>query len=155
MVKIGVDSSGHVKNPPIWFIATRRSRKKGQKTYSLYISCEKHKELERSCKNWFEKVSAILIYKVVSPIFYEGDVIVVDKDFQGRTQKYIEKCVKKLFMKTYPRKPLMANPTIFFLPDILSVEVKDAHIKSQRLRHKRMTISAKDPSFERELTLLG
>jgi len=151
--KIGVDSSGHVKNPPIWIIASRRSGKKGQVTHSAYISQEKHKELKGSCKNWFEKISAILIYKVVTPIFYEGDAIIVDSDFQG-LERYIERYLKKLFRMTYPKKPLMADPNILFVPERYSNEVKDAHIKSQRLRHKRITINQRDPSFDKELDVL-
>lgn len=154
MVKIGVDSSGHVRNPPIWIVATRRSGKKGQITYSIYISIEKHNELEKSCKNWYEVVSAILIYKVVGPIFYEGDAIVIDSEFQG-LEKHIMKYMKKLFQQTYPRKPLMANPNVFFIPKKHSPEVKEAHIKSQRLRHKRGSIIDKDPSFNKELEMLG
>lgn len=153
MVKIGVDSSGHVKNPPIWLIATRSSRKKGQRTYSIYISREKHKELKGSCKNWYEKVSAILIYKVVVPIFYEGDAIIVDNEFQG-LENYIEKYLKKLFQQTYPTRPLMANPNILFVPKKFSDEVKQAHIKSQRLRHKKASINENDPTFDKELERL-
>lgn len=154
MVKIGVDSSGHVKNPPIWIVATRRSRKKGQITYSIYISIDKHNELEKSCKNWYEVVSAILIYKVVVPIFYEGDAIVVDNEFQG-LERYIERYLKKLFQKTYPKKMLMANPNIFFIPKKYSPEVKEAHIKSQRLRHKKASIIDRDPSLDKEFEMLG
>lgn len=154
MVKIGVDSSGHVRNPPIWFVASRKSKKKGQKTHSIYISVKKHGDLERSCKNWFEKVSAALIYKAVTPVFYVGDVIVVDRDFSPRSQVYIEKYTKKLFTETYPNKPLMANPAIFFLTDNLSEEVKEAHIKTQRVRKKFMIKNEKDPSFNWELEKL-
>jgi hypothetical protein len=153
VVKIGVDSSGHVKNPPIWIIAARRSRKKGQVAYSIHISKEKHKELEASCKNWYEKVSAILIYKVVVPIFYEGDAIAIDSEFQG-LEGYVEGYLRRLFQQTYPRKPLMANPNIFFIPEKHSPEVKEAHIKSQRLRHKEVSIIKADPSIEKELGML-
>jgi len=153
VVKIGVDSSGHVKNPPIWIIAVRRSRKKGQVTYSIYISRKKHKELEGSCKNWYEKVSAILIYKVVVPVFYEGDAVAVDSEFQG-LEKYIEGYLKKLFQHAYPKKPLMSNPNIFFIPDKYSPEVKEAHIKSQRLRHKKAAVIERDPSFDKEFKML-
>ena len=154
MVKIGVDSSGHVRNPPIWIIATRRSGKKGQITHSIYISIQKHNELEKSCKNWYETISAILIYKVVTPIFYDGDAIVIDTDFQG-LENHIMKYMQSLFQQTYPRKPLMANPNIFFIPKKHSPEVKDAHIKSQRLRHKKVSITTKDPSFNKEFEMLG
>lgn len=154
MTIIGVDSSGHVKNPPIWIVATRRSKKSGQRAYAIYISSEKHRELEKCTKNWFEKVCAILIFKVVTPIFYDGDAIVVDKDFQGASS-YIEKYLKKLLQNTYPKNPRMANPNVLFIPDHDSKQVKEAHLKSQRLRHKRFSCqSERDPSFEKELSIL-
>lgn len=155
MVKIGVDSSGHVANPPIWFVATRRSKKKGQIKSTLYVSEKKHDELIASFEFRFEKVSAALIYRVVVPIFYEGDVLVIDKDFAPSSEKYIEKYLKKLLRETYPKRPLMANPTIFFLKDIHDVAVKDAHIKTQQLRHKNLKREIKDPSLSWELRKLG
>lgn len=155
MVKVGVDSSGHIKNPPIWIVGTRTSRKKGQKLHAIYISSEKHKELEQCSENWAEKVSAILIFRVVYPIFCEGDAIVIDKDFQGQTCKYVEVYLKKLLHNKYPKKPLMANPNVFFIPDNQSAEVKHAHIKSKNLRYKRISINEKDPNFTNELKILS
>lgn len=154
MVKIGVDSSGHTNNPPIWFVASRRSKKKGQMKSTLYVSEKKHDELIESFKR-SEKLSAALIYKVAVSIFYEGDVLVVDRDFDPSSQKYIAKYLRRLFRATYPKRPLMANPTIFFLRDIHDESVKDAHIKTQRLRHKNLRKEMKDPSLTWELEKLG
>jgi hypothetical protein len=154
MPKIGVDSSGHVKNPPIWFVGSRLSKKKGQIHYSVYISPQKHKEFEESTLNWDEKISAILIFKVICPIFYEGDAIIVDKDFQGSTCKRVETYLKKLLANKYQKSPLMSNPNVFFIPENHCEEVKHAHIKSKKLRYKCIPINEKDPSFEKELDLL-
>ena len=154
MVKIGVDSSGHVKNPPIWIVGTRNSRKKGQKMHSIYISPAKHEQLEQCSANWIEKVSAILIFRAIHPIFCEGDAIVIDKDFQGKTCKYVEVYLKKLLCHKYPRKPLMSNPNVFFIPDNQSAEVKHAHIKSKNLRYKRITLDEKDPDLSKEFEIL-
>jgi hypothetical protein len=154
MVIIGVDSSGHVKNPPIWMVATRRSRKSGQRYYSVYISDRKHKKLANSCSDWENKISAILIYKSIFPIFYEFDSIFIDKDFQGKTCKTTERYLKKLLRASYPRKESMANPTVYFIPDNKSIEVKDAHIKTQKVRSKKLKIFEKDPSFQHELNIL-
>lgn len=155
MVKVGVDSSGHVKNPPIWFIGTRTSRKKGQKFHSIYISPKKHKELEKCSEHWAVKVSAILIFKVICPILCEGDAIVVDKDFQGQTCLLVEGYLKRLLYDKYPRRPLMSNPNVFFIPDNQSQEVKHAHVKSKNLRYKAIRLDEKDPSFKRELKILA
>lgn len=153
MVKIGVDSSGHVKNPPIWIIAVRRSKKKGQLAYGVYVSKKKHKELEGSCENWYEKTSAILIYKVITPIFYDGDAIVIDDDFHG-LEKYVERYLKKLLQRAYPRKPMMSNPHVFFIPPKHSDIVKEADLKSKRMRHKFIIPREKDPSFKKEFEML-
>lgn len=155
MTKIGVDSSGHVKNPPIWFVASRRSKNRGQLAHAVYVSNEKHSELAQCTKDWYEKVCAILIYKVVRPIFYQGDVLVIDVDFQA-SAKYIEKYLRKLLQFDFPRNPYMANPAVFFIPETKSNEVKDAHIKSQRLHSKELPYCRreKDPSFKRELAIL-
>ncbi|MFA5364357.1 MAG: hypothetical protein WC325_04150 [Candidatus Bathyarchaeia archaeon] len=153
MVKIGVDSSGHVKNPPIWMAATRLSKKKGQLKYGVYLSIEEHEKLRGSCRNWYEKISAILIFKAVKPIFYDGDAIVIDTDFQG-SQKYVEKYLTKLFNQTYLRKPLMANPNIFFIPARDEEVVKHAHIKSKCFRYKSIRINDKNPNLENELRML-
>jgi len=134
--------------------AARTSKKSGQKCYCVYISKEKHIELEKSCKDWQNKISAILIYKAIKPIFFEFDSIFIDKDFQGNTSKVIEKYLKKLLRETYPRREAMANPTVYFIPENKSVEVKDAHIKSQRFRYKYLKIDEKDPSFDKEIDTL-
>jgi len=133
--------------------ATRRSKKSGQRYHGVYLSVKKHRELEQFSTNWAEKVSAILIYKTVLPIFYELDSIFVDEDFQGQ-KVYVEKYLKKLLRATYPRKEALANPTVYFIPENKSTEVKDAHIKSQRMRHKTLFMYEKDPSINKELGIL-
>lgn len=150
---IGVDSSGHVKNPPIWMVATRRSIKSGQRYHGVYISVRKHRKLEQFSIDWAEKVSAILIYRAVLPIFYELDSIFIDSDFQGQ-DPYVGKYLKKLLRATYPRREALANPTVYFIPENRSAEVKDAHIKSQRMRHKTLHLHEKDPCLDKELEIL-
>jgi hypothetical protein len=153
LVIIGVDSSGHVKNPPIWMAAARRSKKSGQRYYGIHISVEEHQKLEAFSVDWDRKVSAILIYRAILPIFYEFDSIFVDSDFQGQGPQ-IEKYLKKLLREKYPRKEALANPTVYFIPENKSAEVKDAHIKSQRMRHKTLFIYEKDPCLDTELEIL-
>jgi hypothetical protein len=153
LVVIGVDSSGHVKNPPIWMAASRTSKKNGQRYYGVYISDRQHGKLEQFSINWAEKVSAILIYRAVLPIFYEFDSIFVDSDFQGQTP-YVEKYLKKLLRAKYPRKEALANPTIYFIPANKSIEVKHAHIKSQKMKKKTLFIYEKDPPLDWELEIL-
>ena len=47
MVVIGVDSSGHVKNPPIYVVAVRRSKRRGQRVNTVYVSPQRHEEYLR------------------------------------------------------------------------------------------------------------
>lgn len=143
-----------MKNPPIWMVASRVSKKQGEMAQAVYISEQKHFELVECCINWYEKTCAIIIYKAVKPIFYQGDALIIDTDFQ-RSAEYIKKYVKILLEVDYPRNPYMANPNILFLPD-RNPTVKDAHIKSQRLHWKEFPLCPreKDPSFERELKIL-
>jgi len=152
-VIIGVDSSGHVKNPPIWMAATRRSKKTGQRCYGVYISVNKHGALEQFSINWAEKISAILIYRAVLPIFYEFDSIFIDSDFQGQGP-YVEKYLKKLLRAKFPRKEALANPTVYFITEKKSAEVRDAHIKSQKMRRDALHIYERDPSLDEELEIL-
>lgn len=162
MVKIGVDSSGKWGNPPIWIIAVRTSKKKGQTYYTAYLSKQKYRTVEGSCKNWKDKFRAILIYKVVSNLIYDRDVIIIDVDFHGKTRKYIIAYLKKLFREIYPesfpKKPLKKDPEILFSSPRYSPEVKDADVKSKKLRHGIIPEHARahivDPSFERELEFL-
>ncbi len=112
--------------------------------------------MEKCTKNWAEKVSAALIFKVVCPVLCEGDAIVVDKDFQGETSLRVEKYLKQLLADKYPRNPLLSNPNVFFIPDNQCIEVKHAHIKSKNLRYrKNIVLNEKDPSFEKELKILN
>lgn len=153
MVVLGVDSSGHVRNPPIWMVATRRSRKSGQMYHGVHITTQKHRQLENSCKNWADKTSAILIYKAILPIFFELDSIFIDMDFQGKGP-IIAGYLKRLLGEKYPKRPALANPLVYFIPALHSPEVKDAHIKTQLMRKNFLTSCEKDPSFKWELEIL-
>ena len=152
LVIIGVDSSGHVKNPPIYMVASRVSQNKGQICHGVYVSKKKHNELENTCKDWADKISAAMIYKSIFPIFFENDAIFIDKDFQGKSP-IIEKHLKKLLRATYPRREPLANPTVYFIPENKCGEVKDAHLKTQKPRRKIVTFE-KNPSFAHELEIL-
>lgn len=163
MVKIGVDSSGKWGDPPIWIIAVRRSKRKGQSIRSAYLSKQKYSTLKGISKNWKDKFRAILIYKIASPLVYDRDIIIIDVDFHGKTRKYVTNYIKKLFREIYPEsfpnKPLKKEPEIIFSSSRYSLEVKEADIKSKRLRHGLIPKNClkdhlNDPSFEKELESL-
>lgn len=151
---IGVDSSGQVKNPPIWMVAVRQSKRRGQKTYAIYLSKEKIIKLAKSIKNWNEKISAALIFKAVIQLYNTGDAIVIDHDFSGKTREYVEKYVKRLFGVRYLGKPQFTNPPIIFASKRDSPQVKEADLKSGRVRHGIIVINEKDPNLTNELKIL-
>lgn len=162
MVKIGVDSSGKWGDPPIWIIAVRTSKTKGEIYNTAYLSKQKYKTIEGSCKNWKDKFRAILIYKVVSDLIYDRDLVIIDVDFHGKTREYVTNYLKRLFRQIYPqsfpKKPLKEVPEILFSSPRYSPEVKEADAKSKKLRHGVIPEHARahlvDPSFEKELEVL-
>jgi len=159
MVVIGVDSSGHVKNPPIYLIAVRRSKRKGQMTRSVYISREKHEEyvnysLRMKIEHWFEKISAILIFKAIIGIYYPGDSINIDTDFQGRSRRYVKEYLGRLFLEKYWGDSKRNNPSITFTSVRHDEIVKEADIKSKKLRRGYIRIDIEDPNIKKELLIL-
>jgi len=163
LVKIGVDSSGKWGDPPIWITAVRRSKTKGQVIRTAFLSKQKYGTIKGICKNWEDKFRAILIYKVVSPLIHDRDIIIIHVDFHGKTRGYVTDYVRKLFRKKYPKyfpnKPLKTEPEILFSSTRYSPEVKEADIKSKMLRHgqipqDRLKYHLNDPSFGSELEVL-
>lgn len=162
LVKIGVDSSGKWGDPPIWIIAVRRSKTKGQICCTGYLSKEKYETIKGICKNWKDKFRAALIYKVVSSFVYDRDIIIIHVDFHGKTRKHITDYLKKLFREMYPKyfpnKPLKKDPEILFSSTRYSPEVREADVKSKKLRHgmipQTVHTQINDPSFKKEIEIL-
>lgn len=156
---IGVDSSGHVKSPPIYVIAVRISHKKGQIENLIHVSSEKLEKYreyikEMRIRNWFEKVSAILIFRAILGIYYAGDSINIDVDFQGKTRENIKKYLQKLFINRFLSDSKRNNPNIIFIPARYDKAVRQADKKSKKARHKQFWINLKDPDITGELALL-
>lgn len=156
MVEIGVDCSGQVKqfDFPIWVVASRHSKRK-QLKYVIYISTGYHASLAGITKNWFEKVSAILFFKACHPLFHLGDVIFIDKDFPGQTEKYFRRYFLRLFGKNYYGKKIAwTRPSIEFIPARYSSAVKEADRKSKKARYGKILINEKDPDITKEISML-
>jgi len=162
LVTIGVDSSGKWGDPPIWIVASRHSKTKGQICCTAYLSNEKYQSVKGSCKNWKDKFRAILVFKVVSIVIYDRDIIIIHVDFHGKTREHVVSYLKKLFREVYPRrfpkKPLKTEPDILFSNTKHSVEVKIADRKSKNLRlgvmPENIIAHIKDPSFDLEINSL-
>lgn len=160
MTIIGVDSSGHVKQPPIYMMAVRVSKNKGQLDTLLHISPQQHEEYVRlvekmKISHWFEKISAILIFKVVCEVYYAHDSINIDVDFQGKSRRYVRKGLKKLFLAKYLGDSKRNNPNITFVPSRIDDNVKQADHKSTKALHKRIEVNKriKNPNIMHELSL--
>ena len=99
---IGVDSSGVVKDPPIYMVAVRLSKKKGQVERTIRVTSKKHEEYIQYIKkikvsHSFEKISASLIFKTIfckRGIYFAYDSINIDVDFQGKSRDYVKKYLK-------------------------------------------------------------
>ena len=164
---IGVDSSGHVKSPPIYFVATRKSGRKGQRVSLVRISASKHGEyiqLVQKIKllNWFEKVSAVLIFKTILGVYFAHDSINIDTDFTGRTREYVKEYLRRLFLDKFAGDSKRNNPSITFVSSRTDENVSDADIKSKRAKDiKKAPIEiqrrwriVRNPEITTELDLL-
>lgn len=161
MTIIGVDSSGHVKQPPIYMMAVRISKNKGQLDALLHVSPQQHEEYVRLCEkmkisHWFEKISAILISKAVCEVYYAYDSINIDVDFQGKSRRYVKEGLRKLFQAKYPGDSKRNNPDITFVPRNIDEIVRQADWKSKKARRKRIEVYKKmdDPNIIQELSHL-
>jgi hypothetical protein len=156
---IGVDSSGQVGQPPIYFIAVRHFVEIGQREHLVFVSKNKYYEyvqLKSSLKiiNWREKVSAILIFRAVRGIFQSNDSINIDVDFLGKSRDFVEGYIKRLFAKNFPKDRGRNNPNITFVPARFNEHVKEAHKKSKKARYGHIRINDNDPTILSEIELL-
>lgn len=164
---IGVDSSGHVKSPPIYFVASRKTQKKGQRVKLVKISERKHEEYIRLAQkmklsHWFEKISAVLIFKTIIGIYYAYDSINIDTDFKGKTREYIKEYLRTLFLDKFLGDSKRNNPSITFVSSRTDEHVSDADAKSKMAKdirkapleiQRRWTI-LKNPKINREIDSL-
>lgn len=164
---IGVDSSGHVKSPPIYFVASRKTEKKGQRVKLVKISVSKHDEYIRlvqkmKLSHWFAKVSAVLIFKTIIGIYYAYDSINIDTDFKGKTRDYVKEYLRRLFLDKFLGDSKRNNPSITFVSSRTDEHVSDADVKSKMAKdirkapmeiQRRWTV-LQNPKITTELDLL-
>ncbi len=160
MPVIAVDTSGHVGDPPIWVVATRTSKKSGQRHRVIYLSEQKHSEYEEYTPNWVEKLSAVLMFRAivglgpVLGIYFEGDVIQIDRDFQGDRRDRVESYLARLFFKEFEGQYPLSNPNILFNSVRESKDVKIADYKCTKARHGELAPTISDPELFTDLSLL-
>lgn len=157
-----MDSSGKWGEPPIWMVASRRSKTKGQVCCTAYLSKQEYDNISCESRNWEDKFKALLIYRVTSELIYDRDIIIIHVDFHGKTRErichYLKRSFREYYAKHYPNKPLKREPDVLFSSTRHSDEVKEADIKAKRLRKgmppENVLRHFKDPSFEKEIESL-
>lgn len=154
MPVIGVDTSGHVGAPPIWVVATRWSKTSRQRHRALYLSDEEHSQYEDYIENWAEKLSAVLFFRAivgignVPGIYFLGDTIQIDRDFQGSRRDRVLGYLKRLFLREFQGQYPLSNPTILFNSVRESEDVKMADYKCTKARHGEIqAITLEDDLF--------
>jgi len=152
---IGVDISGQVGvNPPVYAVAVK-FRREEQQHHVVCLGLARHDEYDSCARNWCEKLSAILIYKATLELYNSRDAIVIDVDFLGRRRTYVKNCLKRLFgVRFFGQHPL-DDPNILFVPPRLDLNVKQAHVKSQLARHKKINTNVRDPDLSDEFDWLA
>jgi len=164
---IGVDSSGHVTKPPIYFVASRRTKRKGQRVKLVKISVRKHKEYIRLATNvqlshLFEKISAVLIFRTIIGIYYAHDSINIDTDFKGKSRKFVREYLSRLFQDRFVGDSKRNNPSITFVSSRIDEHVSDADVKSKMAKDikkapmeiQRLWTILKDPKINKGIDLL-
>jgi len=164
---IGVDRSGHVRSPPIYFVASRKTGKKGQRVKLVKISVRKHDEYiqlvqKMKLSHWSEKVSAVLIFKTIIGIYYAHDSINIDTDFEGKARKRVREYLRRLFLDKFVGDSKRNNPSITFVSSRVDDHVSDADTKSKTAKDigkapieiQRLWTISKNPKINREINAL-
>lgn len=138
MAVIGVDSSGHVGNPPIWIVATK-GRGTTQKHSAMMIDEQAHSRYVDCVDNWHDKLSAIIIFKVVNSIIAAGDTIVIDDDFQQqRKRARVTRYILRLFGIARRGEYPLSYPNIAYATYHENDNIKHVHQKTQWARNKTL-----------------
>jgi len=134
---VSVDSSGTFEEPPIWFVAVRKVNVQEHNALRLdEEQCSNYKRIIE--KNWREKVSATSIFKSLRPLVKHFDIIQIDKDFLGWRKDYVERYLKTLFGKEFCGQYPLCEAKIQFIPKKYSPDIRLAHVKTRKARHKEI-----------------
>jgi hypothetical protein len=125
-----VDSSGHVGQPPIYYVASRIKnrpirRREDQVDSVLSIDNEFHDGFVDTIPYWNLKLSAIFIFHVVEAVIKQEDILIlIDVDFPTTSQKHVRKYIHMLFERYRIFHNYTTKPTIEFRSD------RDNYIKT-------------------------
>lgn len=139
MAIIAVDSSGHVGQPPIFFVASRLKRKHNHIDYNSQVhhitrvNRALHDSFINTAQGWRLKLSAVLIYDVAASLLHSHDQIVIDVDFDVSNRRVVRRYLNKLLFVYHQETPLQ-QCSIEFVSQTDSEYVKIADYKTKRAR---------------------
>jgi hypothetical protein len=139
MAVIAIDSSGIVGQPPVFMVAARLryrpSREEWtQDDYILKLDRTLHDTFIGRDREWKLKLSAVLIYIVILPLFHTGDTIEIDIDFNPQDTEKVRRYLRKLFCDYSAKTLIKEPPHIYFrsIEDSDYIEKVDMKSKSAR-----------------------
>jgi hypothetical protein len=134
----------------IWIVAVR---KQNVTRYTvIHINRDFQDRFQNTTENWVEKLNAILFFRAANTLFMSHDIIQIDKDFLGIHARYVKRYMESLFGK-FNFGTDKNKPTIQFIPDTLSEDVKEAHKYTKLARYRRIP-SIDNPNIEKEFSYL-
>jgi hypothetical protein len=98
------------------------------------LDSEFHDAFINTDREWKLKLSAVLIYSVIIPLFYTGDTIEIDVDFDNSNQEKVRRYLRKLFSDYSATTLIKEPPHIYFVPIEFSDYIKKVDVKSKDAR---------------------
>ncbi|MFZ0513815.1 MAG: hypothetical protein WAM14_19570 [Candidatus Nitrosopolaris sp.] len=139
MAVIAIDSSGIVGQPPVFMVAARLryrpSREEWtQDDYILKLDRTPHDTFIGRDREWKLKLSVVLIYIVILPLFHTGDTIEIDIDFNPQDKEKVRRYLHKLFCDYSAKTLIKEPPHIYFRSIEDSDYIKKVDMKSKSAR---------------------
>ncbi len=139
---------------PDLVVAVRHSKTIEQMHRVVHLSPKKRLQYQGRVENWAEKLSAALIFLAVRWIYYSGDAIEIDIDFQRDRRRQVEAYLAKLFSVKFMGNHPMNSPAISSHSKRESVPVKIADKKCELARQGKLPTNFEDPELTADMSLL-
>lgn len=143
MAVIAIDSSGHVGQPPVFFVATRLRFRRGvldrssQRHRIIRVNRQIHDTFVNRAQTWRLKLSAALIYDVMIGFLRKEDTITIDTDFNPTDRIIVIRYINRLRF-TYNRETPIQYCPIDFISSRDNECVAIADIKTKIARRRRI-----------------
>jgi hypothetical protein len=152
---IGVDCSGQPKEPPLFAVATRNSRRGRQHKCVARVTKKKIEVYRKKYSDWQEKLYAALFFKVIDKVFQKDYEIHIDKELPNmKTQNAVYKYLLRLFGMVHAGEIEKQKPEICFVTDRSCKYVKHADTKAGLARDGKIGIDEKEAAIDYLMRLL-